>query len=396
MGKAATEEALLKLKRSVNVIEAYLTGILTDPNDWAEVKAAVEAGYGPQLYPIGYEFVIPHQFMGDSVWTVRHHDYDPLGTELVGGKHNMMLEMKYAYGAPRTGYTTIQYDQREAFYYAENGLSAGTYNFHIQEGYSNWVVGDYQFTLTSAVPAGGQLAFSGDATVALTSRSVQVFANGTSTSAMQNAPITSGNGGTFLGATGVSQSKCDTGFNSLHRASYGSNNYAQSAVRQLLNSDADAGSVWVQKTVFDRIPTWGGSESMAHQGFKKGFDSSFIQAIVAQRLPYITNAIFEIDGFTIDEVYSLQDTFFLLSRPEIYGTYDNTDYKDGTQLQYYTGLADTDRILYDNAGTARYKWLRSPSRSSACAERIVSSATGLIGYANASLAIGIAPACIIG
>lgn len=395
MGKVASEKTLNDIVHSVNIIEAFLTGIISDPNDWSEIKAAVEAGFGKQLFPTGYEFVVPHQIMGDSVWVVRGHDYDPLGTELTDGRHNMLLEMKKAYGAPNAAYTGIQYDQREAFYYTETGLAAGTYTFHIQESYSNWVVGDYQFTLDSAVPAGGQLAFNGDVTAALTSRSVQAFTSGASASAIQTVPITAGNAGTFLGNTGASQSKCDVGFNSLHRASYGSNNYAQSAIRQWLTSDAAAGSVWTQQTVFDRIPSWGTSSSVAYQGFKKGFSNDFLQSIVAQKLPCRTNSIFETNGYATNAVYTIQDTFFLLSRPEIYGSWDSELYKDGAQLEYYVGLADTDRILYDNIGTARYKWLRSPYPGNAHTARSVYATTGAISSSGASGADGVAPACII-
>lgn len=395
MGKVATEKTLNDIVHSVNIIEAFLTGIISDPNDWSEIKAAVEAGFGKQLFPVGYEFVVPHQIMGNSVWVVRGHDYDPLGTELTDGRHNMLLEMKKAYGAPNAAYTGIQYDQREAFYYTETGLAAGTYTFHIQEAYSNWTVGDYQFTLASNVPAGSQLVFSGDVTAALTSRSVQAFASGASTSAIQTVPITAGNAGTFLGNTGASQSKCDPGFNSLHRASYGSNNYAQSAIRQWLNSDAAAGSVWQQQTVFDRIASWGTSASTVYQGFKRGFSNDFLQAVVSQSIPCRTNSVFETNGYTVNSVYNVRDAFFLLSRPEIYGSWDSESYKDGTQLEYYTGLADTDRILYDNNGVARNKWLRSPYPGGAYHARLVSAATGAVNGYSATTATGVAPACII-
>lgn len=394
VGSIETQVAVMR--SDVDVLNAAVFGVVPDPSNWAAVKAAVQAGFGKKLFPVGYEFVIPHQVMGDSVWVVRGHDYDPLGTELTDGRHNMLLEMKKAYGAPNAAYTDIQFDQREAFYYAENGLAAGTYTFHIKESYPNWVVGDYQFTLDSAVPAGGQLVFSGDATAALTSRSVQVFANGASTTASQTVPITAGNGGTFLGNTGVIQSKCDVGFNSLHRASYGSNNYAQSAVRQWLNSDAVAGSVWAQQTVFDRIANWGASASTVYQGLKRGFSNDFLQAVVSQKLPCRTNSVFEVNGYTTNTVYNIQDAFFLLSRPEVYGSWDSELYKDGTQLEYYVGLADTDRILYDNIGTARNKWLRSPHPGYAHYARSVYAATGEIYGSVASGAYGVAPACIIG
>ena len=116
-------------------------------------------------------------------------------------------------------------------------------------------------------------------------------------------------------------------------------------------------------------------------------------------IPCRTNSVFEVnslDGteYTVNQVYTLKDRFFLLSRPEIYGTWDSATYKDGTLLEFYEGLTDTERIKYDAAGSARNCWLRSPTPGGANGERIVNT-SGALGNYNASGAYGVAPACII-
>ena len=84
----------------------------------------------------------------------------------------------------------------------------------------------------------------------------------------------------------------------------------------------------------------------------------------------------------------------MLSRPEIYGTWDSATYKDGELLEFYDGLTDTERIKYDAAGSARYCWLRSPNPGNAHYERTVST-SGALGHYCANGAFGVAPACII-
>ncbi len=111
------------------------------------------------------------------------------------------------------------------------------------------------------------------------------------------------------------------------------------------------------------------------------------------------NTLFEcasLDGteFTINQVYELKDKFFLLSRPEIYGTWDSTTYKDGELLDYYDGLTNTERKKYDNGGTVRNAWLRSPIPSYANSARVVYT-DGSLSSSSAYSSLGVAPACII-
>ena len=131
----------------------------------------------------------------------------------------------------------------------------------------------------------------------------------------------------------------------------------------------------------------------------RGLPADFLEAVQAAIVPCRTNSIFEVnslDGteFAVNQVYTLSDKFFLLSRPEIYGTWDSSTYKDGELLEYYNGLTDTERIKRDEAGSARYVWLRSPNPGNANDARYVNTSGALI-HNVANNAYGVAAACII-
>ena len=130
-----------------------------------------------------------------------------------------------------------------------------------------------------------------------------------------------------------------------------------------------------------------------------GLEEEFLAVVQPAVIPCRTNSIFEVnslDGteFAINQTYELEDKFFLLSRPEIYGTWDSTAYKDGELLEYYEGLTDAERKKFDSFGSARYVWLRSPYPSNAGNERGVST-DGTLSSSIASYSYGAAAACII-
>ena len=224
-----------------------------------------------------------------------------------------------------------------------------------------------------------------------TDTKISTYASNAATAAIESVAVTESADGTSLGvADGTVEN-----LNHTHRIRYGSNNYAQSAARQWLNSDAAAGGVWAPTTVFDRPPSW----NTSYSGFMRGLPADFLAVVQPAAIPCRTSSIFEVnslDGteFAINQVYTLKDKFFLLSRPEIYGTWDSATYKDGELLEFYDGLTDTERIKYDAAGSARTCWLRSPSPGNASIERLVNTSGALHNYI-ANYAYGVAPACII-
>lgn len=366
---------------------------LTAVNTWEDIKNAVRLGLGEKLFPVGYEFTtLDADTTQNIIWVVRAHDHHTAANNKL--THTMTLETKNVYSLSSGAQKTVQYDATEAFYYADLGLAAGTYNITISN--QLWYTADngktFQFELTKALPVGGQLVFAMTYNATLEGKSVKSYANKTTTTALETVTLTEGSEGTSLGTTNGNSPYV----NHMHRAIFGSNNYAQSAVRQWLNSAAAAGSVWTPTNVFDRPASW----ATSYNGFMHGLPADFLAVVQPTVLACRTNSLFEVESldgtaFAINQLYSLKaDKFFLLSRPEIFGNWDSESYKDGTQLEYYNGLTATERIKRDAAGTARYAWLRSPNPSGASHARFVYTGGALSSYGACS-GNGVAPACII-
>lgn len=368
---------------------------LTAVNTWEDIKNAVRLGLGAKLFPVGYEFTTEDATTGAVItWVVRDHDKHAAAN----GKltHSMTLEAKYVYSNSAGTYLTLVFDAYEALYYAAEEIPAGTYNFTWNYATGSMVNGTYQFTLTKAVPAGGQIVLGTNSnSTAITGCKIATYATVAATAAIESGiVVTEGSEGTSLGTIAATSATSEN-LNCAQRIMWGSNNYAQSAARQWLNSDAAAGSVWTPTNKFDRAPSWATSKA----GFMKGLPADFLAAVQPAAIPCRTNSVFEVnslDGteYTVNTVYTLNDMFFMLSRPEIYGSWDSSSIKDGELLEYYEGLTDIERIKYDAAGSARYCWLRSPSPGHAGNERHVETSGALSSY-TAINGNGVAPACII-
>lgn len=368
---------------------------LTAVNTWEDIKNAVRLGLGAKLFPVGYEFTTEDATTGAVItWVVRDHDKH----EAANGKltHSMTLEAKYVYSNSAGTYLTLVFDAYEALYYAAEEIPAGTYNFTWNYATGSMVNGTYQFTLTKAVPAGGQIVLgTNSSSTAITGCKIATYATVAATAAIESGiVVTEGSEGTSLGTIAATSATSEN-LNCAQRIMWGSNNYAQSAARQWLNSDAAAGSVWTPTNKFDRAPSWATSKA----GFMKGLPADFLAAVQPAAIPCRTNSVFEVnslDGteFTVNKVYTLNDMFFMLSRPEIYGDWDSSAIKDGELLEYYEGFTNIERIKYDAAGSARYVWLRSPTPGTASYERTVTT-SGALSNVGAIISHGVAPACII-
>ena len=358
---------------------------------WADVQNAVRRGTAPILFPAGYEFTV-HDSATDAeiTWAVRGHDHHLAADSKI--KHTMTLETKNVYSTASGACQTMQFDAPKALYYAPDGLAAGTYHFEVAN--QKWCQSDngktYQFTLTTAVPAGGQVCLSITYSQTLAGKSVKTYTSPLSTAEIESATLTEGAEGIRLGVTD-GNSTC---VNHMHRIIFGSNNYAQSAVRQWLISDAE--TAWTPQTKFDRPPAWAANCS----GFMHGLPADFLAVVVPAVIPCRTNSTFEcesLDGteFAVDQVYSLKDKFFLFSRPEVYGTYDNSAHKDGELLEFYKGVTNAERNKYDNGGSVRTAWLRSPYLYNAYDERNID-LNGNLNTCTVCNASGVTVACIIG
>lgn len=333
------------------------------PTSWAGVQTLVREGLADKVFAIGDQLTC--QCGNDTlVWDIIGIDHDtPADPQFT---HSLTLQLHDCFP------TILQFDAPEAFYYAENGLKAGTYHFTINST-------DYQFTLASDVAAGSQLILNftegAPSTITVSATKGGAVSEGSVT-------VTAGSDGSEL-----------MDVNDINRARYGSNNYKESAIRQWLNSSAAAGSVWTPQTDFDRPPSWAASTA----GFLNGMDADFLAAIGKTHIVVVRNTA--TDGGGSDE---MDDKFFLLSRSEVYSGVEVRGVNEGAAYPYYADYsdltaagigADSNRIKY-GAGTAQNWWLRSPLAGDARYVRYVG-VTGNVDGSGASSGRWVAPACNI-
>lgn len=342
-----------------------------------QMKDVIIGGAGPKIFPVGTTFfTVKGNY--SYPWAFMHHGNLPDGRP-------------YADIRVIRAVNLLQFDSAEAFYYCESQLAAGTYHFNIETTWSKATAGNYQFTLQSPVPAGGRLAgldalADGNGPVGKT---VKVYDTAASLTPSQTAVVSAGDGGTLLCTLRPGGDANDLNVNSIRRAGCGSNNYAQSAIHQYLNSNKAAGTYWTSTNRFDNPPSWQGSEP----GFMSKLPDDFLEIVSPVDIQTVTNTVFETDGYTKSSSYSLRAMFWLPSRYQIFGSTEGADLSE-TQWDYYKGATDVDRIMYDNNGTARPQWLRSPSPGNAHYPRLVSN-TGALGYTTATSSVAVAPACRI-
>ena len=385
-------EQLDTMNALLAIIAANREGGL-EVSSWKSIAQIVKMGLAPRAFPVGSEFTTENSDESTNVlWVVRGHNKHAAANK--NFKQTMTLEVKNVYGNSAGTYKGVVFDATEALYYAPSGLAAGTYHFTLLSGYDTTYGGGktLMFTLKQPLPSGGQIVFPWAYQTQATATKISTYPSADSTQAIESGiTVTEGADGSLLGtADGNTEN-----MNHTHRIRYGSNNYAQSAVRQWLNSKAAAGSVWKPTNKFDRAPSW----ATTYNGFMHGLPSEFLEVVQPAVIPCRTNSIYEVaslDGteFTKDQTYNLEDKFFLLSRPEIYGSWDNASYKDGELLPYYDGLTNAEKIKRDAAGAARNCWLRSPYPGTASSARIVYT-DGSLSSSNANYAFAVAPACII-
>ena len=106
-----------------------------------------------------------------------------------------------------------------------------------------------------------------------------------------------------------------------------------------------------------------------------------------------TNNTWELYGWTKNTAYTVEDKFYLASRPEVGLGAESMD--QGSVFDYFNDAQNVDRIKRDSGSTARSWWLRSPNPSHAYYVRTVTS-DGSLGNGNASGGHSAAAACEIG
>ncbi len=352
------------------------------PTSWAEIQALVRAGLHKNVFAIGDQLVCS-KGEGTLTWDIIGIDHDtPSDSQFT---HSLTLQTHDCLA------NFIVFDAPEALYYAENGLAAGTYNFTIQGSYTP--IGStsktFQFTLTDDVPVGGQLAFTWAYNTQASNAKITSFVSATSTETIEQVSVTEGNSGTSLGTTDGNS----TNLNFIEKSRFGSNHYANSALRQYLNSSAAAGSVWTPQTVFDRPPTWASSTA----GFMSDIDSDFLAVVGTTSKVTCLNTVADGGGSI-----TTTDKFFLLSRSEVYGGNENGAVNEGGPYAYYKDYSDlseagigndTNRIKYRNQSAT--SWLiRTPLSSGAGNIRTINT-SGASNSTGSYSSSALCPACVI-
>lgn len=355
------------------------------PTSWSDVQSIVRNGLASKVFSIGDQLTCQRDGI-DLVWDIIGIDHDtPADPQFT---HSLTLQLHDCFP------TTIQFDAQETFYYCETELPAGTYHFTIDSSYDTTYndLTSYQFTLTQAVPAGGQLTFPWGEYANASTIKVSSYASATSTTAIEQVAVSEGTDGTNLG-TLTAAGDFINNLNSIHRVRLGSNNYKKSAIRQWLNSSAAAGSVWTPQTKFDRPPSWVSTTD----GFMNGMDADFLAVIGQTHIVVARNTVTDGGGYDVTS-----DKFFLPSRSEVYGGVEASGVNEGTAYPYYADysdmsapgmVADSNRIKYRN-GSAQYWWMRTPTSESGYDVRPVTT-TGSVYSRGASNPYGIAPVCNI-
>ena len=176
-------------------------------------------------------------------------------------------------------------------------------------------------------------------------------------------------------------------------------------MRQHLNSNKAAGSVWTPQTNFDRPPSWVSNTA----GFMHGLDPEFIKICadveLMTALSTVAGDATSAEGSAGTGFDTTVDKFFLPSRPEVFGGADNNSDK-GDAWEYYKANSDvpggasnsgndSNRIKVNASnGNAAYWWMRSPLVGYGCPVRYIGT-SGLVSSFYAYNSSGVAPACVV-
>ena len=378
-----TENILL-----ASIVQKKIANETTDftPNSWENVDSMVDLGLAKTSIYIGDQFVSTRNNV-NITWDVIGHNCETLSDTKYSNRDNMTLYMHDLFSE-----SLVQFGARQAFYVTDNGLTAGVYNILIES--QPWYTRDQgkyaQFELTQDLPAGGQIVFTHADNTTMFGKTLSTLASPESTTALENIEISEGTEGINLGTLKAS---LQNSINSSYRAFWGSGNYKESAVRQWLNSKNTAGNVWNPQTKFDRPPSWADTLN----GFMYGMDEDFLKVIKKTHIKYARNTLFEGGGY--DEI---DDYFYLLSKPQIYGGATVLGVDEGEIYPYFINYStlnaagtgnDKNRIKTRN-GSAQWYWLRSPGAGYGSNVWNVA-ATGQLYHNSASYAGGVAAACTI-
>lgn len=360
---AAVRAQIGDLQNAVTRLDGEIEAVgRTAINSWEGVRAIVREGMADKVFSVGDQFVCQRDGV-NLVWDVIGIDsYTPADPQYT---HSLTLQLHDCFP------TVMQYDAPEALYYAESRLPAGTYQFNIPEGNNAFW---YYFT-TDAIPAGSQL----------------YIGNYDSNGRPEYIYICDAVGGSSQRSIHLGRGSSDgsvllEGTHNLQRVRYGNAIYKDSAIRQWLNSDAAAGSVWSAQNNYDRPPTWAATAD----GFLRGMDEDFLAVVGETSVTTVVNSSW---------TTTLNDRFFLLSEKQVYGSSSG----EGAAYPYYSGHsdlssagigADSNRMKQRGDSNQGW-WLRTRESGNDYEVKVVAGSNGSVTENNATYASGVAPACNI-
>ena len=374
--------------------------ILYVNTNWHDIREVVRKGKAQQFYPLGtvlYDDFDSTNTNRTAYEVVAYNHFNDSSLSAQGYVDSMTLCEKYV----RFG---VAVDAVEALMAITTELPAGTYRFTIPN-YDAAYGGNktYYFVLNNSVPVGGQLVLNWP--YQAVPRTITTYASATATTFIESygtaaSPLPEWVEGTSpeaidLGTITMSTTATTNTygiFNHIYRVRYGSNNYAQSGIRQYMN--ATTTNWWTPQTIFDRRHSLNSST-----GILGTLNTDFVNVLATPSITNIANNTFEYqslngDTFTLNTEYTINtDKLFLLSHSEVNLSASPTL---GTVLDYYVDADNAKRIKYDrtNNSKARHWWFRTPYPAYAYYVRTCIS-SGALDNGRANIGFGCVPACII-
>ncbi len=296
----------------------------------------------------------------------------PVVWDVIGIDHDKPTDPRFTHSLTIQSHDCLldaQFSAPQALYYAEASLPAGAHRFTLYNV-------QYTFTTSEVVPAGGQVFISDWGTGNYVPTAITTYAADRTTAVETDLVVTQSAGADTLSPV-----------NNHARCRYGSNNYVESAIRQWLNSEAQA-FAWVPKTTYDRPSTY------SDGGFLHQLDPDLVAVLGAVDKQVARNTATDGGG---QDLFS--DKVFLLSKVEVYGGTEG-ETSGEAPYPYYESLASSPtttaldgRIKYLGA-SARHWWLRSPNLTVPRSPYIMYS-DGRVSDISASSSLGVAPTVAI-
>lgn len=382
------------MEKQNELLTAIASGYNYKPTSIADVFAVVQSGNASQVFNYGDQIILPWTDKATGKTYECPLDVVHFGdVTLADGETVPGMLVQWHYATP----FGVQFNQFQAFKYCEEQLPAGTYNVIIGDTWGNNCVKGktYQFTLTKPVPAKGQLAGLYRAPdVSPSEWKVYSFESNTATDPIETVAMVEGTGGTALGTLSF---KPTSPLNGLQSTAYGYNRWAQSAMRQWLNSEEANGKWWTPQHNFDRTP----DQLKEKHGFLTGFDEEFTKRLKATKVSTWKNTL--TDNGDTDGIEVTYDKVFLPSleamsiNPQKAGEDDVWEYWKrasgmAEKMQQYKTYPQIRTFAIENHTSPQGVRLRSAHRGNSHYAWCVNS-DGNVYYSTARWAARCAPAC---